>query len=127
MSKREALIYTLLAGASLTTIGFMVYAGRPSSASWFVEIAGIAAWALTPFATSAIATFLLRTSPASVKVLLAAAVLLFVSSTGLLIQAMLIAPDAQGGLIFIFLPLYQLVGLSSLLLVAAWCRRRHET
>ena len=70
--------YAALAVGAVATLGFMVYAGQPESAVWFLGMLPFAAWALAPYGV-------------------------------LGWQAFVVEPDAQSALLFVFLPLWQLV------------------
>lgn len=103
----------------MVTLACMLYAGEPRRPRWWLGFAPFAAWALLPFLVAGILSFRLRGSPASRRVLLAAAGLLTASTCWLLYVAFIDQPDAQSGLVFLFLPLWQLVGLLPIGLLAA--------
>jgi len=124
MRLREPLLYAIFGAGSLVPLGFMVYAGQPSSLAWFVEVAPFAAWALAPFAAGGIATHLLGDSPASLMALLVAGIALVLVSLAVLYQALVATCDAQGGLIFLSLPFFELLGLLPFLGAAVWFRKR---
>jgi hypothetical protein len=112
MTGRERLAYALFGAGSLLTLGFMVYAGRPSSVGWFVKIVPFAIWAVVPFAGGALVCRSVRPSPRGLAIVAAAAALLACGTAVLLYHAFVIAPDAQSGLLFLFLPLWQALGLA---------------
>jgi hypothetical protein len=118
MSGRELAVYALLAAGSVITLGFMVYAGRPSSLGWFVQIAPFAIWAFAPFAGGALACRSVRCSPRAVAIVAAAAGLLTFGTALLLYRSFVVAPDAQSGLLFLFLPLWQALALAPFILFA---------
>ncbi len=122
MLRRVTLIF--LSVGAVATLGFMVYAGEPGRASWWLFFLPFAAWALVPYALVCAET---RRHPAnlgSLSLLNAATVLLSGSSVVLLYLAFVAQPVAQSGLVFIFLPVWQAVGLLPFLAVARILARR---
>jgi hypothetical protein len=85
----------------------MLYAGNPSSADWWSGIFGFFGWACLPYG---ILLFLNIIKAGKLKkdivLLLTTAI---VSGFGiiLIIDAFFIHIDAQGGLVFLFIPIYQ--------------------
>ena len=113
----------LLVGAA-ATLGFMAYAGQPGSASWWLFFLPFAAWTLVPYALAAAETSRHPSGRGSISVLCAAAAILSGSSIGLLYLAFVAQPDAQSGLVFIFLPVWQSLGLLPFLGVSRILSRR---
>ena len=107
----------LIAGGS-ATLGFMLYAGEPSRPLWWLAFAVFATWGLIPFACVAAVARRFADSRGSLRVLLLAAVLLSIGNAFLLYEAFVAQPDAQSGLVFIFLPMWQLVALIPFLAIA---------
>lgn len=101
--------YAALAVGALATLGFMVYAGRPESAVWFLGMLPFAAWALAPYGVLGMQVRRHAGSARASGVLLVASLLLSAASVFLLWQAFVVEPDAQSALVFVFLPLWQLV------------------
>jgi hypothetical protein len=122
--KRERVAYALFAVGSLITLGFMVYAGRPSSLGWFVGIAPFAIWVMAPFAGGAVVCRAVRSSPRSLAIVSVAAGLLACGTAVLLYHGLVVAPDAQGGLLFLFLPLWQALALTPFVVIALRVARR---
>jgi len=125
MVKRVSLL-VLLVGA-VATLGFMVYAGDPASGSWWLFFVPFAGWALLPYALVGVATRWQPSSRGSQSVLCVAAVLLTCASVLLLYSAFVAQPDPQSGLILIFLPLWQGLGLLPFLGVSRVLARRGAT
>jgi hypothetical protein len=121
---REQIAYALFAVGSLVTLGFMVYAGRPSSLGWFVGIAPFAIWAVAPFAGGAVACRAVRSSPRGLAIVAVAAGLIACGTAVLLYHALVVASDAQSGLLFLFLPLWQAVALAPFVVFALRVARR---
>ena len=110
----------ILAFYVLCVFAIQLYMGRPSELSWLgIELLFLA-WAVLP-----VALLCLGREYATAKAIGAA--LLAVFGLAMYGDTAFIHPDAQGGLIFIFLPLYQLV-LAALwivgIVVVAWLRRQ---
>lgn len=114
-----------LAGVGVT-LGFMLHAGEPERASWWPGMLPFAAWASAPFLATGYAAYRLS-SRYSLCVLLFAGTLLAVTSVVLFYRVFVSQPDAQSGLVFVFLPLWQLIGLVPFLLGAAALRDRGST
>jgi SNF family Na+-dependent transporter len=100
----------LFVGAA-TTLGFMGYAGEPTSALWWLLSLPFAAWTLLPYALVASEARRHASNRGSLSLLGLAAALLSGSSIVLLYLAFVAQPDAQSGLVLVFLPLWQLVAM----------------
>jgi len=120
VSGRERLGYALFAAGALITLGFMVYAGRPSSLEWVVGVAPFAIWALAPFAGGALVCRVVRSSSRALGIVAAAAGLLAGVTAVLLHRVIVVEADAQSGLVFLFLPLWQSLGLAPFVGFALW-------
>jgi hypothetical protein len=105
-------------GTMVVTLALMAWTAQPwgdnyayQNFSGYLSLLGIMAWAAAPLVVLA-ALFRL---PASNQALRISSVVLTsvicIASLYLIIDARLIRPDAQGGLIFIALPIYQWVGV----------------
>ncbi len=116
----------LLAVGAATTLGFMVDAGEPARPAWWLLFVPFAAWGLAPYAAVAVAARRARGSRAPARVLLAAAALLVAGSAALLYDAFVRHLDPQSGLVFLFLPLWQIVGLAPFLVLARALGRRAD-
>ena len=103
--------FILLLVGAVATLGFMVYAGQPGRASWWLFALPFAAWTLVPYALVTAETRRHLSNRGSLSVLCAAAVLLSSASIVLLYLAFVAQPDAQSGLVLVFLPLWQSFGL----------------
>ncbi|UCC13677.1 MAG: hypothetical protein JSW21_09905 [Gammaproteobacteria bacterium] len=114
----------LLVAGFLATLGFMIYAGEPERLSWWPLVAPFAGWVGVPYAVLYLASRRSPSTSGSRAVLLLGAAA--VSGFGILMlyEAFIAHPDAQSGIVLIFIPLYQLAGLIPLLLVARLLARR---
>lgn len=120
----RATYVTLLAGAS-ATLGFMAYAGaEPAGLAWWLSLLPFAAWALLPYALLAAAAHRRPANLASRSVVCAAAALLSGFSILVLYSAFVTHLDPQSAVVFVFLPLWQLIGLLPLLVVSRLLARR---
>jgi FtsH-binding integral membrane protein len=117
-------IFTILLLGVLTTLGFMVHAGEPSSPSWWLLFVPFAGWVSVPYAVVALAVRRQPVVRSSQVVLLIAAIALATFGGYTLYGAFVTHIDAQSGIVFVFLPLYQLVGLVPLLWIAQSLARR---
>jgi hypothetical protein len=108
----------------LTSIAFMIHAGEPRILSWWLLFFPFAAWTLVPYALVVQAARRQPASRSSQTVLLFAAAALLAFGSFTLYEAFVAHLDAQSGIVFVFLPLYELVGLVPLLWVARVLARR---
>ncbi len=106
------IVFVLLALGALITLGFMLYAGEPEKASWWLLFLPFAAWALLPYGCFAALTRKGLNSTAARAVVIVAAALLSGLAFAALYATFVVEPDAQGGLVFLFLPVWQLIGLT---------------
>jgi len=133
MSERTALAVLLL--GALVTLGFMLHAGSPDRPLWWIGFLPFGAWGVLPFGLLAFSILArrgwmggwlrgsARGGPAA-SLLLVAAILLTGVSTFLLYQAFIAEPDAQSGIVFVFLPIWQIVAMLPFILGAQSLRRR---
>jgi hypothetical protein len=103
-----ALAITLVV-AILVHWGFMLWAGDPDTGEWWALILPFALWGAAPFTGLGLAAWFARRSRAAIWLLLGVSLLLTVASALLLWDAFVASTDAQSGLVFVFLPIYQLV------------------
>ena len=123
--------YIVAVAGGLFTLGLMLYASEP----WDADLGR---WALVlPFAVLAVSPHLVLARLArgfahdavKSRVLLAVALLVTVPASWLYAEGFLVTPDAQSALLFVFLPVYQLIagavaGMAIWLFVAAARRWR---
>ena len=103
----------LLAIYALVVSVVIIEMGRPSDLSWFVLSIPFLLWALAPVA-------LLCFGPGLRVARLIGAVLVCVLGALAYVHTAFVAkPDAQGGLIFLFAPVYQF-GIAVLWLLGGW-------
>ena len=97
----------ILVFSILFTFLIMLYAGNPSSADWWSGIFGFLGWACLPYG---ILLFLNIIKPGKLKkdiVLLVTTAIVSGFGIIMIIDAFFIDIDAQGGLVFLFIPIYQ--------------------
>ncbi len=111
-------IFAILLVGGLVTLGFMLDAGEPDKLWWWAGFLPFAGWALVPYAALALVAHRLRSSRRSLWVLLVAAAVLSGSAAALLYQAFVTNIDAQSGIVFVILPLWQLIGCVPFLLLS---------
>jgi hypothetical protein len=118
----KSITYTVLAIGALGTLGVMAYAGQSLESL----VSGFTLWALAPFATFAAACALARSRAVAIGVLVAAVVATLFAAF-VYIDAFFIHIHSTSALVFIFIPLYQLVAAVILLVAAFVSRRAHVT
>lgn len=111
----------VVALAALATFFLMLYAGRPwqgSVLSW-IGVVAFGAWAISPYA---LLMFLIRhgrTNRLKSLTLLLLGLALSALALFVYVDALFVHPDPQSGLVFLFVPLYQLVG-SAIIIAGVW-------
>lgn len=118
---KSAALWIVRLGA-VATLGFMLYAGEPHRLVWWGLFAVFGAWALLPYLV--LHRRLRGTDgPKLVHgVLLVAALLLTGFGFAVFLSAFFLEPDAQSGLVVLFIPIWQWVGL----IIAFWVAGRLE-
>jgi hypothetical protein len=106
------------------TFGFMVWAGDPRHVAWWVGAVPFALWASAPYAVLAVAAWALRSSRGASLTVFFTGIGVLISSFVILVSAFVTHIDAQSGLVFVFLPLWQLIASGPLVLVALVLRAR---
>lgn len=119
----RAIGLVLTAGA-ISTVGLLAWATDLSRASGWLWGAAIALWSLTPYGVAARATRLVERSPKALRLMLATAVLLAGFGVAGLVSAFVLHPDPQSGIVPVFLPIWQLLGMAPLAIGAQWLARR---
>ena len=111
LSKLGRLILIL---ATIFTIAIMVYAAQPwgdnhayKTFSDYLTLFGYMAWAISPYFMLAIIFDGFLHHPSASLTALVGTVLIVLASAALLIDAFFVHINAQGGLIFLFLPIPQ--------------------
>lgn len=111
MSSTARLTYAIATAGLLVTTALMLYASEP----WNVDVQR---WAMIlPFAVLALSPYLViaRLSRAlshdavKSRVLLGVAILVTAPALFFYVMGLVIEPDAQSGLLFVFLPIYQFI------------------
>jgi hypothetical protein len=106
------------------TVGLLAWATDLSRPSGWLWGAAITLWSLTPYGVAARATRLVERSERALRVMLATAVLLSGFGLAGLASAFIFRPDAQSGVVPLFLPIGQLLGMAPLAIAAQWLARR---
>lgn len=101
---------SLYIGAVVSLV-FMIHAGEPGRLYWWPMFAIASAWVLLPYAIVWQEARRRTGQTGPCIVLLIAATALTVFSAIALYGAFIAHPDPQSGLVFIFIPLYQVLGL----------------
>ena len=96
----------------------MIYAGRPTSIKWFIGMFGFLLWAALPYCLIAIANKLFKNNKKINITLFITTIIISLLSIAALVDAFFIHIDPQAGLVFIFLPMPQLVIASLGILIA---------
>ncbi len=109
-----------------TVLGLMLHAGNPSDPSWWPGFLAFATWGLLPFLVFAEFAARLSHSRLSMFALFAGALVVTIGTASLLYESFVANTDAQNGIIFIILPLYQLAAMA-LFVAAAWGLSFRET
>ena len=103
----KIIAYILAGGVATATLAIGLHSmSRPYS----ISALGFIVWAVSPYSLLALLIKATK-SKAAIFGVLALCILTSLFGLGLIIDAMYIHLDAQGGLIFIFAPLWQWVGL----------------
>ena len=104
----------IIISATIFTIAIMVYAAQPwgdnyayKTYSDYLTLIGYMLWAISPYFMLAIISHGFRYHPAASLTALVGIVLIVLASAALLIDTFFVHIDAQGGLIFLFLPIPQ--------------------
>ncbi len=116
----RSLAFALLAAGAGTTLGFMFLAGTPREPLWWLFFLPFAAWGLAPFALAAWTARLRPRNTLSAAAVLAGSALVAGGNAWILTQAFVVHPDPQSGLVFLFLPGYEIVALAPFLAAARW-------
>jgi predicted permease len=107
------------------TIGFMLFAGDFSTTGNWLFFTGLSAWSAAPYAAMAFVGRAFGAERVPLAIVTGGAVLLVGFAGWVLLSAFFLHPDAQSGLVFLFLPLWQAVLFLPVLLVAwGWRRLR---
>ncbi|MEX0341374.1 MAG: hypothetical protein AB3N06_02200 [Erythrobacter sp.] len=111
----------ILAAYAAVTFGAMFRMGSPEEASWYALSIPFLLFAILPVALLSVGAKSSLLTGMGALVLAAAGTIFYVHT------AWFAAPDAQAGLIFVFLPLYQLVAAAIWLgLVRVFARLTHQ-
>jgi len=121
-SAMKSITYAVLMIGALGTLAVMAYAGQSLESL----VSGFTLWALAPFATFAAACALARSRVLTIGALVAV-ILATLFAAFIYIDAFFIHIHSTSALVFIFIPLYQLVVAVILLIIAFITRRFHVT
>jgi hypothetical protein len=106
----KKIINAMISISIIFTIGIMIYAGRPNSIKWFMEIATIVfmLWACVPYLMILIANKYLRSKKTiNIPLFIGTCIIAFLSFAAY-IEAFFVHIDPQAGLVFLFLPVPQI-------------------
>ncbi|WP_372016584.1 hypothetical protein [Pseudoxanthomonas sp. 10H] len=126
-----------LVACAVATVGVALWMARPwagyasyDATGWQV-LGAMLLWAVSPLAGMALAARLLRGSPLAWRVFAAGAAVIAIVGLVAYVDAAFVHIDAQGGLVFVFMPLWQwlaTIGLGLVCgLVRLWKRPRPPT
>lgn len=101
----------VLAIAALATMAFMIYGGSPERAGWWLLFLPFAAWALLPYGLLAVRAERAAGHRGATTIVLVGSVLATAFGVFALYMAFVAQPDPQSGLVVLFVPVWQLVGL----------------
>ncbi len=104
------------------TLACLFYAGSPSDLSWWAGAAVFSIWALAPYAIAIICSSL-WTAPASQVLLTIGAGAALLPMPFLAYDVLIAHPSALNGIVFLFVPIYQLAAVISFALAAWWAAR----
>jgi len=114
----------LVAGAAAAVaFGFMLYAGSPSEPSWWGGMAIFGPWCLLPYLIVLFLSWRWARSPAAQVLLLLAAAIVSIPAPFILYDAFIANHSSTNALVFVFLPVYQLLVVVPLSLAAWWASR----
>jgi hypothetical protein len=121
--------YLVLGVGAIATIGLMIWEAQWNTGliEWLM-VAGFAVWAGSPYVTLAVLNALSR-SPASRLILLAGSLVIVGGGLPAYYDAFFVHLDAQSGLVFVFIPLYQWTATGLLTIVWAvfeWRARQSQ-
>jgi len=127
-AKTTIATYVLLAVGLAATASFVFCNGRPGELAWWRSALGFFAWAAAPFVAVAVMNVFLAGTLTGRVTLLLTALAIAVGGLCVLVQAFVIHPDAQSGIVLIFLPLCQwiVVGIGAVMSIAARARARRK-
>ena len=114
-------IYILLGVGLAANAYFMLSNGEPDKLWWWPLAVGFFAWAAVPFAAIAVINRFIAKDVSGKIILFVTALVVTCGGVYILIEAFITHLDAQSGIIFIFLPIYQCaaVALAVALLIVA--------
>ena len=113
--------YSVLVLGGLGTFALMIYAAE----GFRSLVSGFTVWALVPYAVFAIATRIARTRASIIAASVASFIAVFFG-VFIYVDALFIHISSTSALVFVFIPLYQLLA-GLVVLVFALERRRHAT
>src|SRR4051812_44024494 len=103
----------------VVTLGCLFYGGSPSNASWGAGAALYSIWALAPYAIAIVGSLLWK-APSAQALLTIGAVAAVLPMPYLAYDVFVAHPDALSGIVFLFVPVYQLGAVISFSLAAWW-------
>ena len=116
-------IYILIIAGLAVNAYFMLSNGEPDKLWWWPLALGFFAWSAVPFVAVAVMNRFIAKDVMSKIALLVTAFVITCGGVYILIEAFIMHLDAQSGIIFIFLPVYQGVAVAIGLVVVLVMRR----
>lgn len=126
-----AAVFALLAAGMLVTLGMMIYAAQPwgdnyayQSLAGYLGLLLFMGWCLSPYVALMVAAAWLGTSRRGRWLVAMAALVTTAVGLWAITDAVVIHTDAQSGLIFVVLPLYQWLVVVLVLALGFWLTRK---
>ena len=116
----------LAVAAALFCFALMLWSGRPGDPLWWLAALFFMIWAFAPYAVLWVASRRSLSQMAAAIALLLGALLCIGIGLGIYIDGSLLAnpPDAQVGLLFLFIPPWQILLAIITWVVSLWLERR---
>jgi len=100
----------MVATASLTTIAIEVYTIDKAHSDWIKSSIGFGAWAIFPYLILSLLLLISDKTRLQSIVAFVGSLILVLFGVGALFDGFFVHLDAQNGLLFIFIPIWQLIG-----------------
>jgi hypothetical protein len=124
MTTRDRALLFALSASFVVELGFLAWAHQPSSALALARLYGWASWLACPFLALGLWYLVVRRWAPRTRLLGFVVALVALGGCLLLFDAMVLHVDAQGALVFLFLPAYQLAVITMALVLDVLLRLR---
>ena len=105
--------------AALLTLGLLIYLGRGSrSLARCIGIVMFGAWGIAPYSGIATASLKMRRTSLEACMVLVGGLAIITFAGFVYHNGFFVHPDAQSGILFVFVPVYQWVGVAVALAIA---------